>query len=586
MAESRLSRYAARLRALKQAKAPWLPQYQALAEMFLSRKADFTRAGNVGEFLQDNIFDSTAQFAAYVFASVCMSMLWPDASRTFNIVPKPFLKGMPGVEAYFRAKSAAQQQFMDKPEAGLLLAFMEYFLDLGVFGMSGVASLEGDDDDAELPVVFESWDIKAMYVCENKRGYIDTIFLELEKTVRQVYEEYAESGKVGDKIAARIETLYNDGKYDEKVEVVKVLEPKKPVKGKKGILAMPWASVHLDMDNRVIMREGGFEELPVAVGRMFKRANETQGRSAGMIALPPAINLNSLRQDLIEASEKNLKPPLMVLDDGRLGGAVIDTSADGMTVINTAGRPFGEKPIQPMFTVGEQQSAKEEKENLVQEIMQSFFLDRLLDLNNKTMMTAYETSIRNRLRGEATGSLFARQIMELLIPTIKRVYKILYRKGYFGDFPDTDPNGVGAVQRKKWAALTGKDTMEVPDVIRKARAAGLEIFDIEFISPAQRFMQAEKLQGIMTMLDTMIAVAQVRPEILDNIDLDQIARDIYKYGGCPVGSLRTVDDLKDVRAALAKQQQTAVALQAGQAVADVNLKGAQAQAARQGMGTR
>lgn len=585
MAESWFSRYDARLRALKQKKQPWLTMYQSLAEMFLTIKADFTRAGNVAEFLQDNIFDNTPQFAAAVFASVCVSMLWPDAARTFNIVPKPFLKGMPGVEAYFRAKSAQMHQSMDKPEAGLTLALGEYFLDFGVFGMSGLATLEGKDDDSEMPVVFENWDVKMMYVDENSRGYIDTIFLEFERTVRQVYEEYRENAKPGDKISARVETLYNDGKYDDTVIVVKVLEPKEPVKGKKGVLGMKWSSRHLDMTNRVIMRESGFEELPVAVGRMFKRKGETQGRSCGMIALPAAINLNSLRQDLIEASEKNLKPPLMVLDDGRLGGAVIDTSADGMTVVNTAGRPFGEKPIQAMFTVGEMNSAKEEKDSLVQEIMQSFFLDRLLDLNNKTMMTAYETSIRNRLRGEATGSLFARQIMELLIPTIKRVYNILYRKGYFGDFPDTDPNGVGSVQRKKWASLTGKDLMEVPDVIRKARAAGLEIFDIEFISPAQRFMQAEKLQGIMTMLDTMIAVAQVRPDILDNVDLDQIARDVYKYGGCPITSLRTVDDLKKVREALAEQQKTAVALEAGKTVADINAKSAQARSLMGTMGS-
>jgi hypothetical protein len=583
--ESRFSRYEARLQALKQKKAPWLPMYQSLAEMFYTIKADFTRAGNVAEFLQDNIFDNTPQFAAAVFASVCVSMLWPDAARTFNIVPKPFLKGLAGVEAYFRAMSAQMHQSMDNPEAGLTLALGEYFLDFGVFGMSGLATLEGpDEDDADMPIVFENWDVKTMYVDENSRGYIDRLFIEDEKTVRQVYEEYVENAKPGDKVSARVETLYNAGKYDEKVIVVKVIEPKTPVKGKKGILGMKWATCHLDMTNRVIMREGGFEELPVAVGRMFKRKNETQGRSCGMIALPAAINLNSLRQDLIEASEKNLKPPLMVLDDGRLGGAVIDTSADGMTVINTAGRPFGEKPVQTLFTVGEMQSSKDEKENLVQEIMQAFFLDRLLDLNNKTMMTAYETSVRNRLRGEATGSLFSRQIMEMLIPTIKRSYNVHYRKGYFGDFPDTNREGAGSVQRRKWMALTGKDTMEVPDVIRKARAAGLEIFDIEFISPAQRFMQAEKLQGIMTTLDTLIAVAQVRPDILDNVDLDEEARMIYKFSGHPVGSLRTVEDLKKLRASLADQQRAGAALEAGKAAADIGLKGAQARSLMGTMG--
>lgn len=560
-------------------KRPWLPHYESLAKVYLSRKADFTHAGAPGEFLQDNIFDNTPQFAANIFASVCLSMLWPDAARTFNIVPVPQLKNQPRVEAYFRAVTSRMHTSMDRPEAGLSLALMEHFLDQGVFGMSGVATLDGPKDDPSLPVVYEEWDVKTMFVSENARGYVDTIFLKLSRTVRQVFEEYG-GGAPGDRVAQHVAEAYANGKYEDKVEVLKVLEPKTPVRGKRGILAMPWRSVHIDITNRVIMREGGFEELPVAVARAFKRAGETQGRSYGMIALPAAINLNNLSEDIMLASEKQLSPPLGVLDDGRLGGATIDTSADGLTVINTAGRPFGEKPIFQLFTVGEMQSSKELKEQLIQEVMQAFMLDRLLDLNNKTMMTAYETSIRNRLRGESTGSLFARQIMEVFVPTIRRTYNIHYRKGYFGDFPGVD--GPGVEQRRKWVELGGQDEFDVPDVIRKAIEAGLDVYDIEFISPAQRFMQAEKLQGLMTSMDAKMAVAAMRPDILDGTDLDKWAREVDKYSGAPLGSQRTLDELREVRAAMAERQNAAVALEAGGKLADIQMKSASARAA---MGT-
>lgn len=581
MAESRVSRYAARLRDLEQEKQPWLNHYQSLAEIFLSRKADFTRAGNLGEFLQDNIFDNTPQFAAYVFASVCLSMLWPDAARTFNIVPAPQLAGQPGVEAYFKAVTAKMHASMDRPEAGFQLALMEHFLDQGVFGTSGVATLEGEDDQS-LPVVYEAWDVKSMYISENARGYIDTVFLKLEKTVRQLVEEYGQDRKPGDKVSAKVQELYDDKKYDEKVEVVKVLEPKTPVPGKRGVLAMPWRSCHIDMTNRTIMRESGFEEMPVAVARMLKRAGEVQGRSFGMVALPAAINLNNLSEGIIVATEKQLSPPLGVLDDGRLGGTTIDTSADGLTVINTAGRPFGEKPIFPLFTVGEMNSSKDLKEQLISEIMQAFMLDRLLDLNNKTMMTAYETSVRNRLRGESTGSIFARQIMEVLSPTIKRTFNIHYRKGYFGDFPGVDRNAPGSVQRRLWTQIGGKDDMVVPDVIRKAVLAGLDIYDIEYISPAQRFMQAEKLQGLMTSMDAKMAVAAVRPDILDGTDLDLWARDIDKFSGAPNTSQRTMDAIKVLRAEMAERQNMAAAMEAGDKMAGIQEKTARA---RQAMGT-
>lgn len=580
--ESRISQYAARLRDLEREKQPWLNHYQSLAEIFHSRKADFTRAGNLGEFLQDNIFDNTPQFAAHVFASVCLSLLWPDAARSFNLVPAPQLKGVPQVEAYFKAATARLHMSMDRPEAGLQLALMEHFLDQGVFGTSGVATLDGPDaDELSLPVVYEAWDVKTMFISENARGYVDTVFIKLEKTVRQIVQEYG-SGRPGDKIASRVQELYDASKYDEKVEVVKVLEPKSPVRGKKGVLAMPYRSCHIDMENRTIMREGGFEELPVAIARMLKRAGEVQGRSFGMVALPAAINLNNISEGIIIGAEKQLSPPIYVLDDGRLGGTIVDTSADGMTVFNTSGRPFGEKPIGTISTVGDMTSSKDLKEQLIQEIMQAFMLDRLLDLNNKTMMTAYETSVRNRLRGESTGSIFARQIMEVLTPTIRRTFNIHYRKGFLGDFPGVPHDAPGARQRRQWKSIGGKDDMIVPDIIKKAVDAGLDIYDIEYISPAQRFMQAEKLQGMMTSMDAKIAVAAIRPDILDGTDLDLWARGVDKYSGAPNESQRTLDQVKEVRAAAASRQNAVDGLQAGAQLADMQLKSAQA---RQAMGT-
>lgn len=577
MAESRVSRYLSRLKDYETEKRYWIPLYQALAEIYLTRSADFTRASIPGEFLQDNIFDNTPQFSAYVMASVFLSMLWPDSSRTFNIVPVPQLKGQTGVEAYFRAVTDKMHLAMDRPEAGLQLALMAHFLDQGVFGTSGIATFDGPEDDPDVPVVYEAWDVKSMCIAENPQGFVDTVFIKIIRTVRQVYEEYG-SGKRGDKISASIVEKYKAYKYDDKVEILKVLEPKTPELGKKGVAAMKCRSIHIDISNKVIMREGGFEEMPLAVGRMFKRADETQGRSCGMVALPAANSLNALTEAILVASEKQLDPPLALLDDGRLGGAVIDTSAGALSVLNASGRLGGEKPIFPLFTVGEMQSAEKLKEQLIQEVTQGFFLDRLLDLNNKTMMTAYETSVRNRLRGESTGAVFARQIMEVLSPTVKRTFNVMNRKGHFG-FGD---KGAGAEQRRRWLQLTGKDDMVVPEIVKKAVAAGLDVYDIEYISPARRFMQAEKLQGLFTALDSIAALAPIFPSIVHRVDPDIAADDIYTLAGAPKTSLRTPEDTQAARAADAKLQQTAGALNAGKDIAQIQRDSAQARVA---MGT-
>lgn len=575
---SRVVRYLARLSEMKRRKQPWLDHYQRLAEIFLTRKADFTNAQCLGAFLQDNVYTNIPQFAADLHAAVFCSMLWPDAGRSFRLVPKPYLKVLTGVQEYYRAKNEWMHATMDNPEAGYTLALGEHCHEQGVFGTSGLATLEGDDDEAGgPPATYECWEVKTMYIDENRRKYVDTAYIEEVRTVRQIYDEYVGNKRPGDKISAKVMELYQQGKFDDKVIRLIVIEPnprRKP--GKKGVLAMKYSSTHIDTKNRTIMRESGFEEMPVAVVRAAKRAGEKQGRSPGMIALPAAVNLNSIAQDIIVASEQRLWPPLLVLDDGRLGGTVIDASARGTTVVNTAGRPFGEKPIQPLHVVGDEQMAKDHKAELRDEVMQAFHLDRLLDLNNKTMMTAYETSVRNRIRGESTGSMFARQIMEALIPTIRRTYNIGFRKGYFGDFPGVE--GPGTVMRQKWLRVGAKDPFQVPEAVLRAVEAGLPTYDIEFISPAARFMQAEKLQGLMTSMDAKLAVASVRPDILDGTDLDEWSREIDRYAGAPSDSQRTKGDLEKYRAEIAKKQQVADTLQAGQAAADIQGKVASARA--------
>lgn len=574
--ERSVEKYLARFHRLKSADQQWEPLYTSLSETFLMREVDYTNAPLPGRFILDNIFDNTGQFAAHVFASVLLSMLWPDAERTFNIVPARQLRKRPGVEEYFRAVTARQQAAMGRVEAGLVVAFMGYLLDQGIFGISGVGNFDGPEDDWDAPVVYEAWDVKGMHVEENPQGFVDTVFFEIRRSARQVADDYV---KPGDRVAAVVTAKVAAGKGDEIVRVLKIIEPRPKAEreGKKGVAGMAYRTVHIDIDNKIIMRQGGYQKMPVHVGRMFKRMEETRGRSCGMTALPDAISLNGLSEAVLVATEKQLDPPLGVLDDGRLGGGTIDTSAGALNVFNAAGRIGGEKPVFPLVTVGELQSAEKQMQRLEQKVMQGFFLDRLLDLNNKTQMTAFEASIRNRLRGESLGSIFARQIMEVITPTIEDTFDRMFNKGYFGDFPGV--KGPGVEQRRKWKALTGTDDMVVPDVVRRAVEAGLNIYEIEYVSPAQRFMEAEKLQGAFTAADAVAALAPIFPSMPDGVDPDEYLRRIWKFTGAPIEGLRTIEDLKRFRAEQAQRQNAVVALEAADKMADITNKNAQARAA-------
>jgi len=571
---NRTNKYINRKRELEVEKEPWLEHFQSLAEIFLTRKSDFTHTHSPGEFLQDEVFDNTPQFAAQLMASVFLSMLWPDSARTFNLKPVKKLQDVSGVEAYFKFVTEEMHMTMDTPRAGLQLALMEHFTDQGIFGTSGIGTFEGpEDDDESLPVVYEAWDVKNMFISQNAQGFVDTIYFKIMKTIRQMVEEY---GEAPDKISSKVMELFNNGKLEDKLEVLIVIEPKKAQRNKRGVAGMPVRTVHIDIQHKFIMREGGFEEMPVAVARFFKRIDETYGRSPGMTALPDAASLNALSEAVLVASEKQLDPPLGLLDDGRLGGGIVDTSAGALNVFNASGRIMGEKPIFPLFTVGELQSAEKLQINLTNKIMQAFFLDRLLDLNNQVQMTAFEASIRNKLRGESMGSIFARQEMEVLTPTILRTFNIKWRRGDFG----VGRRGEGAKARRRFERILGQPEVIVPEAIIAAARAGLDIFEIEYISPAKRFMKAEKLQGIFTATDALVALNQVIPGIADAMDPDETARQIWQLAGAPREALRTKDEIAEVRENMGNRLQAADALSVAKEVATIGQTTAQAQATR------
>lgn len=545
---------------LTERKRPWNVHFQRLAEAFLTRKRSFTTTISAGEFLYDDVFDNTGEHAAMTAASVFLSMLWPDSSRTFELKAVRELRGKPGVEKYFRFCTEQQQRYMDAPRAGLLIALQELEIDMQIFGTAGVAAFDGLDEST--PVVFEAWGIKEMCISENAQGFVDQIYTLWPYTVRQVLEEYGKENVHPDIVQA-----FSEGRGEERIEVLKVIEPRSPLEQnpEAGTKGMAIRTVHIDLKNRKIMRESGYAEFPVAVGRMVKTIGEELGRSPAMTALPDACSLNALKEAIIVASEKQLDPPLAVLDDGRLGGGVIDTSAGALNVFNASGRLTGDKPVFPLFTVGEMQSAEKLAETFKNAIMQAFSLDRLLDLNNQTQMTAYETSVRNRMRGEALGSMFARQKMEIFTPLIERTFNILFRKGLFS------------------AEAYGED---IPAEVQAFIEAGKDVYEIEFISPAQRFMQSEKLQGVYETAEffSKMSVVPGMESMGDNLDLDEMADFVVKYSGAPISVLRTDADRDAIRDGRRQAQEAQAKMEAAQQMSEVARNAGQASMSFQGGG--
>lgn len=553
--EHRARRILDRHKDMKTEKSLWNNLYQLMGEYIMTRKQHFTNEGVQGEIQTDHLFDDTAPNANHLMASSLIGALWPNAGKSFQI-------GMPfGMEEEIGDETEEVKQFyqrvtkrmaaiLDNPKCGFLTALEEYMLDQGAFGISGI--LAEEQDDSEVPIVFRALDAKSTCIDEGANGFVNTIYIEKAYTVRQLVEKYG-----FENISRKWQVLYEKGDCKTKVRVLQAIEPRmeRDPYGF-GVENMPYASIHIDCQTEKIMKESGFSEMPAAVTRFWKAMGEKYGRSPGMNALPSILEANALGEAYIMAVEKNLDPPLQVEDDSIVGNGVVDSSPGAITIVSRSGRigSSNQKAIEPLFLVGELQSTLQRRAELGEIIKNHFFQDRLMDLNNEQRMTLGEANIRNNLRGMTLNTVYSRQMAELLVPLLERVFNALLRLGQLGVL-------TGSLEEARLLAQ-GIEPLYIPDPVKERIMADKEVYRINFISPATRIMQAEELQGLEQTVTFAANTAGVKPEIMDNLDTDWIIRRVQELTGAPretVISMETVRKIRDARnkAQAAMQQQEA-----------------------------
>jgi hypothetical protein len=546
-----------RYKQMKAQKANWLNLYQTCAEYVMSRKQSFTVDHLQGVPQTDQIFDDTAPNANSLMAAALIGALWPNGAKTFRIsMPYGMEEELQGeteeIKRWYQNTTKRMAEFMDNPKSGFTTALEEYMLDQGAFGISGIM-VEDQDDDFEVPLAYRAVDAKALHIAEGKNGFVNTIYVEREYTIRQLVEEYGL-----DEISEKHRKTFLKGEgCDEKVAVLHAIEPRMDVDPYGfGVMNMPFASIHIDIGTEKIMRESGMLELPVAVTRFWKAMGETYGRSPAMNAMPSILEANALGEAWILAIEKTLDPALLVWDDSMMGNGVIDTSPGGINVVSVSGRinTGSSVPIQPLFLVGDLQWTAARRTELNEIIKNHFYQDRLMDLNNEHRMQNPEVQIRNDLRGQTLNTVYSRQMGELFVPVIETTFHKLRRRGFLGVIPGS----------KEELMLIDKGIIPkyIPEAVIDRMKTGQEIFKIEFISPATRIMQSEELQGIEHLVMTTINAASVNPDVLDIIDWDWTLRRVQELDGSPRETIVSLEKLKKLREQKQAMQQAQMKLEA------------------------
>ena len=290
---------------LKSQRQNWEAHWQEVADYMMPRKADVTKTRSKGDKRTELIFDSSPLQALELLAASLHGMLTNPSTPWFALRFKEEDMDVED-EAKEWLESATDVMYTAFNRSNFQQEIFELYHDLITFG---TAAMFIDEDEEDL-LKFSTRHINEMYIAENDKGRIDTIFRKFKLSARSAYQKF------GDKASANILMKNQKDPYEE-VEILHAVYPRSDFNPKKQDKSnMPYASVYMDYASGDELSVSGYKEFPFVVPRYLKASHEIYGRSPAMTALPDVKMLNEMSKTTIKAAQKQVDPPLLVPDDG------------------------------------------------------------------------------------------------------------------------------------------------------------------------------------------------------------------------------------------------------------------------------
>ena len=500
---------------LKSQRQNWEAHWQEVADYMMPRKADVTKTRSKGDKRTELIFDSSPLQALELLAASLHGMLTNPSTPWFTLRFKE--EDMDGEdEAKEWLESATDVMYAAFNRSNFQQEIFELYHDLITFG---TAAMFIDEDEEDL-LKFSTRHINEMYIAENDKGKIDTIFRKFKLSARSAYQKF------GDKASANILMKNQKDPYEE-VEILHAVYPRSDFNPKKQDKSnMPYASVYMDYASGDELSVSGYKEFPFVVPRYLKASHEIYGRSPAMTALPDVKMLNEMSKTTIKAAQKQVDPPLLVPDDGFI--LPVRTVPGGLNFYRAGTRDR----IEPLNIGANNPLGLNMEEQRRNSIRNAFYVNQLM-MQQGPQMTATEVIQRNEEKMRLLGPVLGRLQSELLKPLIDRAFNILLRKNQFRPAPDF---------------LAGKD------------------IEIEYVSPLAKAQKSTELQSIMRAIEIMGSLSNVAP-VFDHINMDKLVRHLADIVGVPQKILKPQSQLNAERQQKEQQQQQMMQMQQLQQVA-------------------
>jgi len=509
--------------------------WQDVAKYVVPRKAYITRTKTPGEKYAYDVYDTTAMQANITLAAGLHSYLTNPNSKWFSLrVQDEEANKNAEVKAWLSDTEDRMYNLLNSSNFNQQIH--ELYLDLGVFG---IACMYEEEDPVE-GVRFYARDIAEIFLAENEKEKVDTVYRKFKLTARQAYDKW------GDLAGEVVKVFIEKKEYDKTVEFIHCVEPRYERDTTKDDAAnMAFQSTYIEISKKHLISQSGYREFPYFTPRFNKNSGDVWGSSPAMVLYADIKMLNEMVKVLIRSAQKQVDPPLVLPHDGYLLPIKY-----GPAALNFRLKGSADDKIEPLSTGANISIGLEIIQEWQAIVKKGYFVDLFLLLADPARkdMTATEVMQRVEEKMLILAPVLGRLMNEFLDPLINRTFAILWRNGKLLPPP---------------AELQGMP------------------YQIEYISPLARSQKLDQMKSINNFLTLISQIAVVKPNVLDNMNEDVVVNDIQALYGVNPKYVRSEEDVAAIRQARAEQmdqQQQMAGLQQGM---DVAKTGAEAMATAQ-----
>lgn len=489
--------------------------WREVAERILPRQNDFQSSQQTeGAKRSEKIFDSTAVLALDRAASAIDSLVTPSSQFYHRLNPEDEdLMENQEVRVWLDGLNRTIFRMRYKPQANFSSQAHECFISLMAFGTDTMFT----DDMPGVGAHYKSCPMSEIYLAENQYGIVDYLHRKFPLSARAALQKW------GNKLPAAIVKAADKEPF-RKFDFIHCVKPNEEMNSKrKDYRGMPITSYYVALEGRSFLGEGGYRVRPYSVGRHVTAPREVYGRSPAMQVLADIKMLNEMEKTIMRAAHKIVDPPLLVYGDGILTSFNTRPNALNYGGVDDQGRQL----VVPLKTGSNLPIAEEKAEQKRKMINDAFYVTLFQILVENPRMTATEAMIRAQEKGQLLAPTVGRQQSEWLGSVIDRDIDIIMSNGMVPPPPDALLESGGGIK-------------------------------VDYTSPLSRLRRAEDGVAIMRTLEQITPLANVRPEVFDNFDIDVIARELSEINGALSKIMRSPEQVIAIR----EERQAAAAQQA------------------------